>query len=267
MGISRKFSICLLLLCVGLSGSRVEGSLVLHYPISAGTGGTLLDASGQNHDATLEGASWTTDRFGHAGAAIQTGHNAWANPPDAPLKPLEMTVAAWIYIDSVGGSASPIWSAEKGSGATGFHSRLQITPGGELRFEAVAPHGSSGYRSTTSSEALGFEQWHHVAGTYDGTTTRLFLDGVSIASDNHGGYEGLNTDASIPVGLGHLENWSVQWFSGKIDDVWLYDTALDEASIASLAAIPEPIRVSWHLALVIFGLCQFRRVRTRSCRF
>ena len=253
------FHFCLLLACIGCPVSDAGASLLLHYPVSTGTGDTLFDNSGFNRDASLEGASWTTDRFGNEGAALQTGKNAWANPPDAPLKPVEMTVAAWIYTDSAGSSPSPIWSAEKGQGASGFHSRLQITPDGKLRFEAVAPHGSSGYRSTTSSEALALETWHHVAGTYDGTTTRIFLDGVSIASDNHGSYQGLNTDGTIPVGLGHLENWSVQWFSGKIDDVYLYDMALEESAIASLAAIPEASHATWLFALTIFWLFRFRR--------
>jgi len=220
--------------------STAHSELLLSYPISEGAGTLVADASGNDYDGNIEGALWVEDRFGQPGSALQTGTGDWINPPDAPLSPSLMTVASWIRIDDYSDNPAPIWSAEKGTGSTGFHSRLQITPDGHLRFEAIAPFGTSGSRSTTSAETLDTGVWYHVAGTYDGTTTKIYLDGSPIGSTDYGSTALLNTDATIPKGIGHLENWGVQWFKGRLDDFRLYDLALDDASISNLASIPEP---------------------------
>jgi hypothetical protein len=76
-------------------------------------------------------------------------------------------------------------------------------------------------------------KWYHVAGTYDGTNTRVYINGNLEGSYNAPISEPLVT-STLPTGIGHLPNWSVQWFEGIIDEVRIYDRAL----------IPGPIEAT-----------------------
>lgn len=73
------------------------------------------------------------------------------------------------------------------------------------------------------------EQWHHVAGTYDGSTLRLYYDGklAATASDSYGIIRGGNA-----VGIGADVTYDAQnpnvpdHFRGTMDEVRIYNKAL-----------------------------------------
>lgn len=210
-----------------------SAQLLGHWLFDEGTGTVAYDSSGNGNHGTLEAAVWTADQFGNDGMALELGVDKWVNIPDT-IKPSEITVCAWVYITATDGSAGPVFSAEKGLGGTGFGYRLQVTSDGKLRMEAIAPYTVTGARTVTSAVPLNFNQWYHVAGTYDGNNVKIFIDGVLEGSSSFDTYEGLNSDISIPLAIGHLEGWSVQWFRGKIDDARIYDSALTQEQILNI---------------------------------
>lgn len=71
--------------------------------------------------------------------------------------------------------------------------------------------------------------WHHVAGTYDGVTVKLYLDGV--LADSAGLPGPLRTDNDPPA----LFGWSG---SSQHDDLRIYDSALDLAAINKAMTTP-----------------------------
>jgi len=81
-------------------------------------------------------------------------------------------------------------------------------------------------------------QWYHVAGTYDGTEIRVYINGNLEGSRTAPVSEPLVT-STLPTGIGHLPNWSVQWFEGIIDEVRVYGRALTPEEIAEHAGL-EP---------------------------
>jgi hypothetical protein len=211
----------------------------IHYwHFDEGSGVVAVDAAG-GANADLIGAAWAMDRFGNPGKAIQTGHNMWVNPPDS-VKTETGTFAAWIYADAYGGynqPAGPIFSAEQGSGASNFAYRLQLHESGAVAFEAVAPWGTGSARVAVSSSTIPLNTWTHVAGTYDGYTSKVYINGqLDGSSQTFEDFAGMNTSTSIRVGIGHLENWSVQWFQGRIDDARVYDSALPDAQLRDIAS-------------------------------
>ena len=76
-------------------------------------------------------------------------------------------------------------------------------------------------------------EWHHVAFTYDGTTIRLYVDGVEDAT----------LDAIIDTGVDGETNVNIgsqlggSLFQGLIDDVRIYDSALTPEQIKFLSDI------------------------------
>lgn len=76
--------------------------------------------------------------------------------------------------------------------------------------------------------------WHHVAGTWDGAASTLYLDGVAVGANTIGavGYDGqpVLVGADLEVGA------PVNFFAGVIDDVRVYSRALGEDEIAMLVS-------------------------------
>lgn len=196
-----------------------------------------MDSSGYNNNGTIVGDILrVAGRSVSANTALNLTGNNWVDIPDT-LNAETMSFSAWIYITGTDGSAAPIFSAEKGSGADGFAYRMQITNDCKLRFEVVAPFSTSGARVSTSPNTLNMNQWYNVVATYDGVKTKIYIDGVFAQEDTHGSYQAINTANDIPVGIGHLPNWSVQWFKGIIDDVRIYEGVLSLEEIETLAEI------------------------------
>jgi hypothetical protein len=80
--------------------------------------------------------------------------------------------------------------------------------------------------------------WAHVAGTYDGTNMRLFVNGVQygpIAAPL-----ALNTARPLRIGAGRTESAGDYWFNGMVDEVrvenvvrstnWLYSCTMNQGS-------------------------------------
>ncbi len=235
-----------------------QADMIAHWEFNEGAGGIAYDSAG-SYTGTLQSATWTTDRQGQAGKALQCGVNQWLDVPDT-LKPALLTVACWIFVDSFGASLGPIVSAEKGLGADGFAFRFGYDVNQHLMLETIAPSPIYGAfptsRTAVSADALATGQWVHVAGTYDGQTVSVFVDGALAGTNTFGAMQALSTDGSIPVGVGHLQGWGVQWFQGRMDDLQIYDNALTSGEIASL--IPEPSTAGLCGASMLI-LCWLRR--------
>ncbi|HEX2750159.1 MAG TPA: LamG-like jellyroll fold domain-containing protein, partial [Verrucomicrobiales bacterium] len=76
--------------------------------------------------------------------------------------------------------------------------------------------------------------WHHVATTYDGTTRKIYLDGVQVQSDTPGANGA--TAANFRIGL----TYNAEYFSGTLDEVYIYNNALSAAEVQSLASGAGP---------------------------
>ena len=76
--------------------------------------------------------------------------------------------------------------------------------------------------------ALTINQWTHLAGTWDGSTLRLYLGGVEVASQPRSGTLEVNNS---PLHIGG-NTYNGENFSGLIDEVRIYNRALTPAEIA-----------------------------------
>jgi hypothetical protein len=75
-------------------------------------------------------------------------------------------------------------------------------------------------------------QWHHLAGLYDGSTVRLYVDGQLDVSVSAGPVR----TTSDPVYIGsRVNNTANRNWIGHIDEVRIYDVPLSKANILYLA--------------------------------
>jgi autotransporter-associated beta strand protein len=85
-----------------------------------------------------------------------------------------------------------------------------------------------------SSPVMSSNAWHHVAGTYDGSQVRVFIDGVQQAATAR---TGALTSSAYPLMVGRATYVTDRAFIGAIDGVRVYGRALSTNEIAAHAAL------------------------------
>jgi hypothetical protein len=93
-----------------------------------------------------------------------------------------------------------------------------------------------GYSPSTWSVSVQRGQWHHAVLTYDGTTKKMFLNGVRqqrLASGilNHPNGIGNAPGRSILIGADESESPAAEIFDGAIDDVRIFNRALPDEEV------------------------------------
>jgi hypothetical protein len=92
--------------------------------------------------------------------------------------------------------------------------------------------GTTGHADSRQTVPVG--QWSHLAMTYDGAAVRLFIDGDQVASRPT---NGRIRETADPLWIGGSHPYG-EYFHGLIDEVRVYDHALDRQRLRSEMAIP-----------------------------
>ncbi|MBX3233136.1 MAG: LamG domain-containing protein [Labilithrix sp.] len=182
--------------------------------------GTMQDRVSTHAGAsgTQSGATPVTYDAGHVGEAFMLGGTSFVQVPHAPpLRPARITMEAWIRATQLGGRIID----KIGAGTSNGY--LLDTHANKLRIIL-------GETVTSSPANLPTNAWVHVAGTYDGATARLYVNGAEVTS--------LPTtvtlpDNSLPLRIGADSNGQNR-FNGSIDEVALYDRALTTQELATI---------------------------------
>jgi hypothetical protein len=166
---------------------------------------------------------------GHHGNAYRfDGVNDCILVPDAgQLDASRFSLAMWLWQAS-DGAMSPL---SKAVPPTSNSWQIESDVGRRMSF-TTNNEGNHDFL-WTSDNAVAIDGWQYVVATWDGTTKRLYLDGLLAASaadsaivlDSHGAQIGC--DDNLPTIDG--------WYDGAIDEIELYDRALDDAEVAELA--------------------------------
>jgi hypothetical protein len=84
-------------------------------------------------------------------------------------------------------------------------------------------------------------EWHHVAGTYDGTKLQLYIDGEPSGNPmrHKGSISPMDSESFVAIGSedGRLSDPSLvgtRYFRGHIDDVGIFNRALSASEIAAI---------------------------------
>ena len=87
--------------------------------------------------------------------------------------------------------------------------------------------GTARILTWTPPASFDITQWHHYAGSYDGTTARFYVDGIQRATALASGIAAPDTG---PLHIGRDDDWPRNG-SAYIDDIAIYPTALPAARI------------------------------------
>jgi PKD repeat protein len=205
--------------------------LVAAYSCDEGSGTTLTDVSGYGNNGTLSGATWTTaGKFG--GALSFNGSSNLVTVNDAASLDFTtgMTLEAWVYPTKTMTSSTVIMKEQPGDFVYVLYASANRHPGLFINVatSAVGEHG------TVGSSSLPTYTWSHLAGTYDGTTLRLYINGTLVASQT---FVGLIAPSTGAMRIGGDRIWG-DYFRGRIDEIRLYKRALSASDIQSDMSTP-----------------------------
>ena len=204
--------------------------LIAAYSFNEGSGTAVLDSSGNSNTGVISGASWINQgRFGKA--LSFDGVNDWVTINDAPSLDLTtgMTLEAWIYPTTSSGVRDVLIKEGASVDIYNLYAR-----NGRGRSESNIYIGGS--NRTAEGAALKANVWTHLAGTYDGSMLRLYINGVDVA---HQAQTGLIATSSAPLRIGGNSIWG-EYFKGRIDEVRLYNRALTLEEIQTDMNTPIP---------------------------
>ena len=74
--------------------------------------------------------------------------------------------------------------------------------------------------------------WYHVAGTYDGTTAKIYINGALDNSATYGGP--IDATYAGPLYIGRTDHGYSEYFSGRVDEVGIYDQALTADDVTGI---------------------------------
>ncbi len=135
-----------------------------------------------------------------------------------------ITVSLWAKSNTVNWSASACLASKRD--AYVLHPNAGTKT---IRFYVYVAGGGSKMIQYTLSDIT---QWHHYAGTFDGTTAKLYIDGVEVASSNDvSTTPQVIRDDNGPLYLGKDDYWENRYFNGQIDEVRIWSKARSASEI------------------------------------
>lgn len=202
-------------------------------------GAVARDSSGWGHDGQLaDGAAAPTRVFGVTGFGLRFDGDDEVRMPDSPgLEPPRLTVEAWVRNAGTPGSYRYVVS----KGATACSSSSYGIYTGSSQGLAFYVTGASGYvvSGQASPAAVWDGAWHHVAGTYDGQTVRLFVDGAQIGAARPAPAAIVYGLPSKNLRLGTYRGDCDLPFTGDVDTVRIWNLALTAGEVAAAPSDPR----------------------------
>ena len=235
------------------SASAIEGGQKLTPELNTGligywkfdetSGTTAADSSRSGHTGTLEdidpAIAWVA---GHRGGALKVTSNPLTSGVRVARTPVidgirKFTIAAWVFLTGGSTDYQSVLSRQVDNMDTEVFNLAFVNQ----ILTLYLPRGPQLAYAARATAVTPLSRWTHVAATFDGTTGRVFSDGVEVGRTT---YNAALVAATTPLYLGTNKNVTSvnQPLRGLMDDLLLYDTALSPEAIAELAngAVPAP---------------------------
>ncbi|MFH1856653.1 MAG: LamG domain-containing protein, partial [Candidatus Omnitrophota bacterium] len=192
------------------------------------------DASLNNNHGIINGAGWTG---GISGSALLFDGNDYVEIADAANLNLAnaITLEAWINIPEYPAVCADIISKYNGGVAGSY--LLSLAPDGRIYFSV-----ESTWSSITSNQTISLNDWHYVTVVFDGETKFIYIDGQLDVQNIGGGL--INHATPVLIGARFINSTPAYYFNGTIDEVSIYDVALNAGEILEKYNSLKPEEIS-----------------------
>lgn len=214
------------------SSEVLSDSPLAYYRLGESSGTTMVDASGNSRD----GSHVATPTLGATSLLVGDSNTAVGYSSG---KYSEVTSATWM-------DASPftIEALIKPTGVSGTQTIASRYDGGDsgsftvsswtLRLDgnklACYIFAGTTFSAATQSTTLSAGTTYHVAATYDGTTVTVYVNGTSVGTATR---TGMNSPVSRNLRIARSGNSATEPYTGTIDEVAYYGSALSSTRISA----------------------------------
>ncbi|WP_211208890.1 LamG-like jellyroll fold domain-containing protein [Mariniradius saccharolyticus] len=214
----------------GLSIQTIPSQLAGHWKMDEGSGNMFRDDSGNANNANIinnSGVSWSEAKIG-LGVNLNGFSERYGRVPHNSSLELSnaLTIAAWVKPNAL--HRGTIASKSAGNG---FELWLDID--GFIEFRLNRTNNGSTYRLRSNYNYSGdIGKWIHVTATFDGQTSKIFINGTESTSKTFSAPFEIGTNSGDLV-IGALG--TIQRMNGSLDDLRIYSDALSPNEVFNLA--------------------------------
>ncbi|KAB2667169.1 MAG: tandem-95 repeat protein, partial [Verrucomicrobia bacterium] len=203
--------------------------LLAAYHLNENSGGIAHDAATGDgaQDAILVGNPAWVPLDGPAKSLAFDGTSQYAQTLDSPPISITgpITVEAWIQPRTIGTYQGIVGKYDGDNGGYA----LRLDPQGKISFLTLDP--AYKFSSVGGQTTIPVNEWTHVAGQWDGTLLRVYvngiLDGYALSGRNP-------KDGATPLIVGAIpENSNSYRFQGRIGDLRIWNVARSAAEISA----------------------------------
>jgi len=231
----KSIILIIMILCINIFAQvNLDSGLVAYYPFN----GNANDESGNNNHGVVNGAILTMDRLSNDSSAYEfDGTASYISIPNSltlQSPTTELSQVAWMYIYSwslVGSQFGPILM-KSNSGTNAFQYRMSVGSNG------INTAINNWDNAVSVADTLNFNEWYMVASTLKNDTVKCYVNGLFIGKGVLTGP--INSD-SRPLEIGRDVPGLTEVFNGKIDEVRVYNRALNDLEIQTLAGVSTNI--------------------------
>jgi hypothetical protein len=174
--------------------------------------------------------------YNYAPSFVATGSN-YQDTPDTPsLRLTQFSIASWFKTSSNFGSDSFIVNKGGiGKDSTGNNMNYGIWMTSAEKIKAGFETSSGADQFVTSVNSYNDGEWHYALVTNDGTTLRLYVDGIEVATKALGGASPENTGTK-PVRVGANSLSANKFFTGEVDEIRIWNDDLTSQQVTNAFA-------------------------------
>ena len=203
-----------------------QGLVGAWYPSLGIQGSQIIDVSGNGNYGTANNAVWAIGKEGPAFNCNGTNCLDTGNDASLQISGKTLSVVASVYINT-----TVAWQGivvKTGAWSDGWG--LMVFNDATIRF-FINNYNGGQHASIDISGRVG--GWYHIIGVYDGTTIRLYVDGIPDGSTQ--AYSGVIVDINTNLMLGRIEDGVDNYYwEGMLSNIQLYNRVLTPAEIQLL---------------------------------
>jgi len=233
----------LIMLVCSLVTRNVEASsgLVGSWSFDEGAGTTVHDSSGNGNNGTMINAPvWSSGAYGLA-LAFNGADNYVEIPHSDTLTSSNFTIEAWIYLNAdVNHTQARIVSKQETISKSYSFDIFGNGYGGSTGNQLLLSIGTGAvWYNFLSTTHLSNQTWYHVAGTQEGTNSKIYLNG-QLDKNGTTSTQTANNTGVLTIGCQKQTGTNATYFfNGTIDEVKIYNRALGQQEIQGDMNIPE----------------------------
>jgi hypothetical protein len=174
--------------------------------------------------------------YNYAPSFSATGTNYFDVTSSTSLRISQFSVAAWFKTSTnFGSEAFIVNKGGIGSDSAGQNQNYQISmnSGEQIKVGFETATGADFF--VNSPNTYNDNQWHYAVVTYDGTTIRLYIDNIQVATKSTGGASP-ETSGTKPVRVAansRVTPPTSNFFTGNVDEVRIWNRALSSSEVTN----------------------------------